>query len=374
MALQTISGFPNLTDIVGELNLTNNAALQTVTGFPKLSQIGGTLTIRDSDVLTQFDGLKSLVNIGGNLLVKSKPVLADIAGLRSGTLKLNGLGSTYDISGNPNLLYCEVLALKNTLGVASYNDRSGANLGCTACQGAVCSGTVGGTALQSGTFDGVADLKNAADLAWMKNVVNLNGALHIDSSSLPAISGLGNLTTIGGDLTITNNSTLSNVGGLSGLQNVTGNVSIQSNPALANISGFSALSGITGYLYIYNNAALANLSGLTNLGTIGGYLNIYSNGQLANLDGLLNLTSIGDYLYIYANPNLTSMLNLIKPAGKLITLGNYLTVQSNASLYTCQPDALKAVLVAQTPMWSKAYTQAGNATCTKTCYPTGLCQ
>ena len=56
--------------------------------------------------------------------------------------------------------------------------------------GAVCSGTPGGTALQSGTFDGVADAKNSADLAWLKNVVNLNGALHIDSSALPAVSGL----------------------------------------------------------------------------------------------------------------------------------------------------------------------------------------
>src|SRR6185369_12543662 len=76
--LQTLSGFPNLTEIVGDLELRNNTALQTVAGFPKLAQIGGTLTIRDSDVLTQFDGLKALLKIGGSLFVKSTPVLSTI--------------------------------------------------------------------------------------------------------------------------------------------------------------------------------------------------------------------------------------------------------------------------------------------------------
>jgi hypothetical protein len=307
-------------------------------------------------------------------LVKSNPLLSSISGLRSGTLKANGLGSTYDISGNPNLLYCEVLALKNALGVAAYNDRSGANLGCTDCAGAVCSGTAGGTALQSGTFDGDAIVKNAADLAWMKNVVNLNGALRIDSSSLPAVSGISNLTTIGGDLTINSNATLSNVPGLSGLQSVTGSVSIQSNPALTNISGLSSLAGIAGNLYIYNDGALANVSGLTNLATLGGYLNIYANAQLANLDGLLSLTSIGDYLSIVANAKLASMLNLVKPTGKLTSLGSYLAVQSNALLYGCQADALKAVLAGSG--WNKAYSQSGNLACgsPKTCTAAGICQ
>ncbi len=267
-----------------------------------------------------------------------------------------------------------MLALTNVLGVPSYSDRRGANQGCTRCNGAVCSGTAGGTAGQSGTFDGVADVQNAADLAWLKNVVNLNGALHIDSSALPAVSGISNLTTVGGDVTINSNTTLSNVAGLSGLQNITGNLSIQSNSALTNLSGLSALAGVTGYVYIYGNPVLANVSGMTSLATIGGYLNIYANAQLASLDGLLNLTSIGDYLYIVSNAKLTSILNLIKPTGKLATLGNYLTVQSNGALYNCQPDALKAALVTASG-WNKTYSQSSNLACApKTCTLAGICQ
>src|SRR5204863_7773440 len=57
----SISGFPNLTDVIGDLTINNNQALQTVSGFPKLAQLGGKLSVRDSDKLTQFDGLKSLL-------------------------------------------------------------------------------------------------------------------------------------------------------------------------------------------------------------------------------------------------------------------------------------------------------------------------
>jgi len=175
--------------------------------------------------------------------------------------------------------------------------------------------------------------------------VNLNGSLHVDSSSLTAVSGITNLTNIGGDLTINSNGALSNVPGFSGLQTVTGNVSIQSNASLTNISGFSALTGIGGYLYIYNDTTLANLSGLT------------------------NLTSIGDYLNIYANGQLNSIFSLIKPTGKLATLGGNLTVQSNAALSSCQPDALKAGLT----NWNNTYAQSSNLTCAKTC-TAGVCQ
>jgi GTP:adenosylcobinamide-phosphate guanylyltransferase len=59
---------------------------------------------------------------------------------------------------------------------------------------------------------------NLADEAWLKNVVNLTGSLHIDATALTGITGLGNLKAIGKDFTVTSNTVLSNVNGLSGLQ------------------------------------------------------------------------------------------------------------------------------------------------------------
>jgi hypothetical protein len=331
--------------------------------------------VRDSDVLTQFDGIHSVLSIGGNLYVVSNPVLASIAGLRSGTLKTNSLGNTFDIAGNPSLSACEVSTLKAALNVAAFNDQSGGNLGCTACTAAACSGTPGGTAGQNGTFTGDANVDNAADLAWLKNVVNLTGSLHIDGSNLTTVTGITNLKSVGADLTISSNPTLTNIPGLAGLQSVNGSITIQSNAGLSNIGGLSALTGVAGNFYLYNNQALTTVGGLSSLATVGGYFNIQSNGQLQTLDGLINLTSVGGYLQIYSNTNLASMLNMIKPTGKLATLGGNLTVQYNAPMSSCQPDALKAALVAASA-WNKTYTQNNNLTCAgpKVCTAQGICQ
>jgi hypothetical protein len=66
---------------------------------------------------------------------------------------------------------------------------------------------------------------------------------------------------------------------------------------------------------------------------------------------------------------------MIKPAGKLGTLGGTLSVHQNLLMTVCQPDALKAALVASSG-WNKAYAQSGNGPCTspKACLPTGVCQ
>jgi len=333
-----------------------------VSGFGKLAQLGGSLTVRDSDVLTNFDGLHSLTNIGNNLVVVANPQLNGIGGLRSGTLTTASLGNIYDIAGNPNLLACEVASLKTTLNVAAHNDESGTNLGCTACTGVTCSGTPGGTAGQNGTFTGDASVENLADLAWLKNVVNLTGSMTVNTSALTTISGLSNLQAIGVDLIISSNASLANINGLNGLQSVTRNFYLQSNPVLTNVNGLSALVGVGGFFYMYNNAQLGNVGGLAALATVGDYLNIQSNQVLANLDGLSNLTSVGaqpvggaGYLQIHSNGGLTSILGLLKPTtGKLGFVGGYLTVYNNTKLSSCQGDALKAALVAAQG-WNKAY-------------------
>src|SRR4029077_18652552 len=99
---------------------------------------------------------------------------------------------------------CEVNALRTTLGVGAGNDLSGANSGCTTCTGTTCSAGAGSaTGLQTGIFTGDAAIGNAADLAWMKNVVELTGNFNMSSSLLTNVNGLGNLKTVDKDMTIT---------------------------------------------------------------------------------------------------------------------------------------------------------------------------
>jgi hypothetical protein len=258
--------------------------------------------------------------------------------------------------------------------VGAANDQSGANNGCTACTGAACTGTPGGTAGQAqNTFTGDVTIVNAADIAWMKNVVNITGYLHIDNTGLTGLNGLGTLQTVGKEVSIYNNAALSNLGGLTGLKTVGSDMNIQSNAVLTNVNGLSALTTVTGYLQFYSNNSLSNLGGLTALTSVGNYFNIQSNPALANVDGLVNLASVGaapgaqGYLQLYSNTGLTSILNLIKPTGKLATLGGYLSIQYNSSLSICQSDALKTALTASG--WAKAYNQGSNLACgtPKTC-------
>jgi len=117
------------------------------------------------------------------------------------------------------------------------------------------------------------------------------------------------------------------------------------------------------------------VNGLANLTSVGGYFNIQSDDALTNLDGLTNLTSVGGYFQLYSNAKLGSMLGVIKPVGKLGTLGSTLTVYNNPQMSVCQPEALKAVLVSSSG-WNKAYSQSANAACAspKTCTAAGICQ
>ncbi len=398
--LTSISGFGALTDTVSNLSIMNNPTLGTISGFTKIAHVNGSLTIRDNDALTDISGIHTLVMVGTDLQVVSNPLLANITGLRSGTF--TSLGGFYNISGNPTLSSCEVSALKTALSVLSNNDQSCCNAGCSmACSASMCpSGSGGGTAGQSGTFQGNVTVLNNADLAWLKNVVNVMGSVKITSTGLSSINGITNLQTVTGDLSITSNASLTNINGLAGLQTVNGNMDVTSNAALTNVnglatSGFSGLTTVTGFLQFYNNAQLANLGGLTKLTSVGNYLNIQSNSVLGTLDGLANLVTVNGFLQIYSNPGLTSidglsklttvggyiniynntaltsMVGMIIPTGKLATLGGNtavsgngnLTVQSNTLLSQCQASALKTALITASS-WAKTYAESSNLTCT----------
>jgi hypothetical protein len=104
---------------------------------------------------------------------------------------------------------------------------------------------------------------------------------------------------------------------------------------------------------------LTSVSGFTGLTSVGGAVNIQSNSVLTTLDGFANLvTTGGSGFQIYANNALTSILGLIKPTGKLTTIGPTLTVYYSPSLTICQADALK------TSVNPTTYNQTGLLACT----------
>src|SRR5262249_7400671 len=124
------------------------------------------------------------------------------------------------------------------------------------------------------------------------------------------------------------------------------------------------------YFQIYGNGALTSVSGVSSLATIGNYLEIYNNPALPSLFGFDALTTVTSYIDISNNGALTTIMDLVKPTGKLATVGGNLSVNSNGQLSTCQPDALKTALGSG---FTKTYSNSGNLACSKTC-TAGACQ
>ena len=182
-------------------------------------------------------------------------------------------------------------------------------------------------------------IKDNADIQSLKAFTAITGSLTISNSNLSNLTGLENITSIGGDLRIFENSTLKNLTGLENLTSVGGDLEIFDNDALTSLTGLDNLTSVGGYLLIRENTVLTNLSGLENITSVGGSLYISDNGALTSLTGLDNLTSVGGYLNIYNNAVLTSLSGL----QNLTSVGGYLYISSNDALTSLEMTGLQRV-------------------------------
>jgi hypothetical protein len=167
-------------------------------------------------------------------------------------------------------------------------------------------------------------------LTGLEGITSIGDDLYIEhNDALTSLTGLDNLTFIGGALSIDHNDSLNNLTGLEGLPSIWGYLSIDGNAALTSLTGLEGLQYIGGGLCIgcyngwgfkYGNPLLSNLTGLNNVITIGGDLFISYNESLTSLSGLEGLTSIGGGLTIAEDislPNLSGLDNLTSIGGGL---------------------------------------------------------
>ncbi|MEM9836206.1 MAG: T9SS type A sorting domain-containing protein [Bacteroidota bacterium] len=145
-----------------------------------------------------------------------------------------------------------------------------------------------------------------SDLSGLSQITSVGGNLAIAfNDALRDLSGLNNLTSVGGNLTIVFNSSLESLSGLNNLTTVGGNLDIDSNTFLESLSDLNNLNTVGGSLDIYSNFFLESLSGLDNLNTVSGNLSIFDNDNLEDLSGLNNLTSVGGGLFVFDNRSLS---------------------------------------------------------------------
>ncbi|KGE85833.1 MAG: T9SS type A sorting domain-containing protein [Phaeodactylibacter xiamenensis] len=169
----------------------------------------------------------------------------------------------------------------------------------------------------------VADYPDCTEIAGSMLIGSLS-----DPTDITDISGLSNLTSIGGNLDLLDNDSISSLAGLELLVSIDGDLNIKSNAILTSLSGFNQLTSINGVFSIIGNTHLMSLSGLEQLTFIGGDLLISGNPDLTNLTGFDQLNSIHGDLEISGNPNLTSLTGLIQ----LTLIGGDLYIRFNSVL------------------------------------------
>ncbi|MCD4745318.1 MAG: hypothetical protein K8R58_03370, partial [Bacteroidales bacterium] len=122
------------------------------------------------------------------------------------------------------------------------------------------------------------------------NCTEIEGNVKINGNDITNLNGLNVLTAFGGYLLIGDD--------------------YSGNPVLTSLTGLDNVTSIGGHIEITYSNALTSLTGLDNVTSIGGYLWIKHNDALTSLIGLDNVTSIGGHLWITYNDALTSITGL----------------------------------------------------------------
>ncbi|MET0387712.1 MAG: hypothetical protein ABW321_17205, partial [Polyangiales bacterium] len=226
--------------LVGRVGDTAEAALALQ--LDALSDVQGDLSLTQLRRLDHVDGLGALSHVGGQLAIGNTEQLAAVSGLA----KLASIDGALTIEANRALDRVELPALE-TLGSASFKDdavlRVIALPKVNAATGPVSlSGLTKLTELQ---------LPAASALPGGLTLTRVG-----DTAGSPLQLDLAALTSTGG-LTLTALKTLPNVDPFAKLTRVDGNLAVTSNPALTSLSGFDALDTLGGNLQITGNQALS---------------------------------------------------------------------------------------------------------------------
>ncbi len=166
-------------------------------------------------------------------------------------------------------------------------------------------------------------------LSGLDQITSVGGSLRIESNALlTSLSGLDQITSVGGGLSIKSNAALTSLSELDQITSVGGNLEINNNVALTSLSGLDQITSVSGFLSIHENVLLTSFSGLDQITSMGGGLSIQSNAALTSLSGLDQITSVGGSLRIESNNRLTSLSGL----DQITSVGGSLRIRDNARL------------------------------------------
>jgi len=339
--LRTISGFSNLEEINGGLNMTNSN-LFVIPEFNSLRIVDGDINFSSSyaygDAITR-NGFNALEMINGNLNISNISKLGELSTFPS----LNTI--------NGNLQISSVNILETISGFNNLNTLTGDLI-----------------------IDSLGSLTSITDFA---SLTKINSLTINNNEKLAAMSGLESLLALDGDLTITNNAAITSVGtenitSLGGAMIITGNATLSTCDARTFRDALSD-NGWNGSSEIRNNNS--TISCLCPTGTLDGDYIVDSEEKAEELSGCINTTgnitiqnseltnlnyfntikTIGGNLTIQNNDNLTDIYSL----STLEELTGGLSIRNNSALYTCKAENIRDQLI-NDHGWNGTTTIAGN--------------
>ena len=253
-ALESFEGLTNLSEIKGNFEIHSEAyssnakegnslcSLKSLKGLDNLIRIGGNFLISATGnlqtltSLTFSDGPNNLTTINGDLSIKSNMV---IGGTAYETISsMSGFSGLETILGDLTIDDINSFSgLDNLKFIGKDFPIHGADT-----QGVSNLTTIGGNLTVSG---------QTSSINGLTGLNSINGNLSISETSMTAINGLTQLQKVGGDIEILYNRELKDISGLSGLTNCT-NISIENSPNLYNFESLeTAAKNMTGTWYVY---------------------------------------------------------------------------------------------------------------------------
>lgn len=388
---------PALTSVTGNMHIEYNDLLETISDMGTDLAIGGRLDVEHNPLLTGTTGLNEVASVGEYIDVDNNaPASGTPSFTMTGLSTVGGSGGmgiefwsnnftditigATSVDGYVNFYlnpYINAVTIDNLTTIGGYlsYERNSEELTGNSTVSFAGLESVGEYILFDGLYSGYRDKLQSLTLgtAGTPLVVGTNDGTNAyyftlreydQLTSLSALglttvygdvtisswdagntdlSGLDNLTTVGGTLNITGNDDITSLSGLGSLDSIGGALELSGNPSLTSLSGAS-LSGLdsltqigqkeggTRGLYIYDIDTLEGLSGLESLQSIAGDLHIRDcdNAAFTSLSPLsTSLTSVGGTIYLRDNASIESLTGLEALSG---TIAGDLYFYNNAQL------------------------------------------
>ena len=177
----------------------------------------------------------------------------------------------------------------------------------------------------------VSQNSSLTNLVGLSGITSVGGNLYIHQNSLLNLNGINNIGSVGGDIDIAGNSILTNLDALSNISSLGGSIYVDNNNLLISLNGLSNITSVNGILDVGGNSSLPNLDGLSSITSVGVSLSIYSDTSLTNINGLSNIALVGGEIDVIDIPSLTNLDALSN-----ITSATGIVIENNKSLTNLQ--------------------------------------